>query len=212
MKLNLVLISVALLAMPFQNCSKIEADDLGTVEGKAGAGRNVPQDMPASEADDDYDFNKVGCLMILESAIDMASTNDVRIAGESGNFSVEKARNLDVSGVSGSVFVKSAVSVQSFEGVSGNAIILAGKAGDIQGVSGKLCLGSATSVGKISGVSGMTVVAADSIESISGQSGTLHVYGATVGTFSNSSGNVCLHDGAKILKAFGNSGTIRNCR
>jgi hypothetical protein len=158
---------------------------------------NIPSDVPA------------GCAAFLRQppVIDYSTTTDRDYTGANGNFVVlEALRTVFVGITSGSMDIRSAITA-SIDSNSGNVRI---NAHDIQTAkvgSGELCI-RANSIGTAdaNGSSGSQVLAAVTINKIHLGAGAFHIYRATVnhlewisGSRAGSKGQICLHDGAKIL-------------
>jgi hypothetical protein len=158
---------------------------------------NIPPAVPAS------------CAAFLRQppVIDYSATIDRDYTGSSGIVVVPEAlRTVFVGIASGSIDIRSAITA-SIDSNSGNVRI---NAQDIQTAkvgSGELCI-RANSIGTAdaNGSSGSQVLAAVTINKIHLGAGAFHIYRATVnhlewisGSRTGSKGQICLHDGAKIL-------------
>lgn len=123
---------------------------------------------------------------------------------------LEPLGNVNVIGVSGSVILKSSLSIETVNSISGNFIAAAKQVGSISSVSGSVCL-KADRIGKIGQISGPSKIIANNIDSLENISGVIHIHKAQVTSVKNSSAEICLYDGASIMESSGISGSIQKC-
>jgi hypothetical protein len=177
-----------------------------TIPGKDPQGPSdvlnpTPPSPPTNDLSDD-DVLKLNCKNLLElegdDGLDRNAVNDL-VLKKSGPKVVPPVRNLTMLGVSGSTIVQSALKVLSVDHLSGHLVMRADQVGTLSGVSGMLCL-NANHVDSLENSShGGAHIKAKTIDNLSNHGGNLHIYGATVTKLLKTSGDICLHDGAKIL-------------
>jgi hypothetical protein len=157
------------------------------------------------------------------------AVRNLQVQSVSGGLSVQSAMAISsISSVSGKSYLRVSGDIDSISNVSGNLRI--DKAGDVGKVSkisgafqlnalslgefsnasGKACI-RAGSIGKVQSTSGDKTFIANEIDELTAQSGTVHVYGAVIRSVTNSSGRICLHNGAKVLNSSHVSGFIGEC-
>lgn len=121
-------------------------------------------------------------------------TGDIGLINEvSGNLRIDKAGNVGSVSNSKGTFQLNALTLGSYTNAFGNACIRAG------------------SIGKIQSTNGIKTFIASEIEEMSVVSGTAHVYGAVINSVTDSGGEICLHNGAKVLNTTNVSGFIGVC-
>jgi len=158
------------------------------------------------------------------------AVRNLLVKNVSGGFTVDSAMAVSsMSSASGSAYLKVSGDIGSISNMSGTTRIdKAGNVGpafNISGLfqlnalslisftnaSGDACLKVKT-IGKVQSTSGSKVIIADQVDEISALSGEVHVYGAVINTVTNTSGRICLHNGAKVLNYSNVSGFIGECQ
>lgn len=152
-----------------------------------------------------------GCKSFFDEASSLVldSTIDVVKSGFAGTFIVPQARNAQVTGGAGTLYIKSALKVTEVKSIAGDTAINAGSVDSIGGIAGSLCvktgvLGSiggmagdfyisATTIGPLTGGAGDFDIRAYSLESFAGGAGSFKFKGKSIGTIIGAAGDMDIH-------------------
>ena len=214
----LILIPGALLLVGCQQPGQISSGDSASLKASANGATSAEEDdvPPVSDKEDD-DYNAkasrgdCGNFLNAAGAANINAVDDLSLVNNSGNLDyLQPIRNLTIESVSGNILIKSAINV-SVNRLNGNIKLNAVNILKLERVSGNICM-RALAVKEMDNGSGNTHVVAQTIDSILVQSGNFHIYGATVKIANGINGNLCLHDGAKVLDLSNFSGNVKtNC-
>jgi hypothetical protein len=182
--------------------SKIDITDINGSSENSSAGviadPSTPGERPASPTQQSIATACQG-LMASEEPLVVTSVEDQTLASQTGNVWIDAVRNLTVQTTSGNLVVLSAARVSNIQAVSGSMFIHALDIGAVQTSSGVSCF-KADQMQSVTTGSGIVHVRSQTLDSLKVGSGTVHLYGVSLGKLEDGShGNVCLHDGAKII-------------
>lgn len=184
--------------------SKIDITDVtgGSENSSAGVVADpstpVAAEVPASSTQQSIATACKG-LMTSDEPLVVTSVEDQTLSSHGGNVWIDAVRNLTVQATSGNLVVLSAARVSDIQAVSGSMFIHALDIGAVQTSSGISCF-KADQVQSVTTGSGIVHVRSQTLDSLKVGSGTVHLYGVSLNRLeAGSRGNVCLHDGAKIV-------------
>ncbi len=145
------------------------------------------------------------CTSFLKAApvvIDMTATNNVVTEASGSNVLIKSANTVKINPGGGLTEVLSAITILPFVSSGGPVSINALTVKDLTISGGALTCLHADHVGaiRVNG-GGDQIVIANTVESIQVGPGRLHLFGGVINELAsgNSSGVICLHDGAKVL-------------
>lgn len=137
-----------------------------------------------------------------------ADAQDIAVDGGSSNLEIPMAKTLTINNHSADALVWAAASA-SLDHMSGHLIqVRALEVPLIDHISSSLLCIQTGHLGRVVNISGKSKIIAQQIDEIYNSSATMHIYGALVKSVTNSSGRICLHDGATVLNRSNNSGGI----
>lgn len=151
-------------------------------------------------------IDTVNGKLTVQSAMAVASISStqgnsyLRITGDigfinstGGSMRIDKAAHVGAITDTNGSFQLNAQTVASYTQSSGNACV------------------RAESIGKIESMNGNKTFIANEIAELSAVKGTVHIYGAVIHSLVNTTGKVCLHNGAKVINSTNVRGFVGEC-